>query len=596
FGVAGTGVGMLPALGCAAVLASAMCLGLRHDSVARPLFFTSRLLLVLLNGFILFRWFQEAFPPSAAVARLLLFVPWVVGLFFVALQVVYGLLVEPAYLLPLLRRRYLRPTQPLPPRHAPPFPRVTVHIPCHAEPPGVVLATLDAVSRLRYPDFDVIVVDNNTEDPALWRPVEAHCARLGPRFRFVHVESLPGAKGGALNLALRLTPKETRVVALLDADYVCEPDFLERLVGFFDDPAIDYVQTPHDYRGWQGRRFLRGCYWEERTGNVLQLPALSEWGITTLIGTTCLIRRDALEAVGGWSETCLTEDSELALRLEARGGQGLFLARTFGRGLLPETFLALKKQRFRWVAGPIQQLRMHWRGLLPDRSPRMAARHRWARFFQGLEFVSTWVMDLLGLVALLGTLLLAVGRQSIPLPEGLLPLLATNLVTQGVLAWLRGRLLGCSLREVFAVTAISSALGHTRRQAVAAAFFSRRPLLWLRTDKFQATSVGWRAALATTRGELVTGLVMLGLGVLMLSGTDLSRPDLFLLGGAACLAEAWALLCAPYFALTANAELRKGVKARPPALSPGRPAVAAPATAAACRTAAESSPAASPPP
>ena len=48
-------------------------------------------------------------------------------------------------------------------------------------------------------DFEVIVLDNNTPDPAIWRPVEAHCRKLGPRFRFFHFDGVKGFKGGALN-------------------------------------------------------------------------------------------------------------------------------------------------------------------------------------------------------------------------------------------------------------------------------------------------------------------------------------------------------------------------------------------------------------
>src|SRR5262249_51191133 len=64
------------------------------------------------------------------------------------------------------------------------FPKVSVHVPAYNEPPDMLIETLDALARMDYPDFEVLVIDNNTKDEAVWRPVEAHCARLGPRFRF----------------------------------------------------------------------------------------------------------------------------------------------------------------------------------------------------------------------------------------------------------------------------------------------------------------------------------------------------------------------------------------------------------------------------
>ena len=97
------------------------------------------------------------------------------------------------------------------------YPLVSIHVPTHAEPPWVVNATLDALVGLDYPNFEVLVVDNNTADPNLWRPVEVHCLSLGPRFRFFHVEGLAGAKAGALNLALRHTNPAAEVVGVVDA-------------------------------------------------------------------------------------------------------------------------------------------------------------------------------------------------------------------------------------------------------------------------------------------------------------------------------------------------------------------------------------------
>src|SRR6195256_5388536 len=61
-------------------------------------------------------------------------------------------------------------------------PKVSIHIPAYREPPEMLKATLDAVSRLDYPNFECMVVINNTPDPALWRPVEEHCRILGERF------------------------------------------------------------------------------------------------------------------------------------------------------------------------------------------------------------------------------------------------------------------------------------------------------------------------------------------------------------------------------------------------------------------------------
>ena len=60
----------------------------------------------------------------------------------------------------------------------------------------MVIETLNALARLDYDNYEVIVLDNNTPDPEIWRPVEAHCTTLGPRFRFFHFDDVQGLQGG----------------------------------------------------------------------------------------------------------------------------------------------------------------------------------------------------------------------------------------------------------------------------------------------------------------------------------------------------------------------------------------------------------------
>src|ERR1700730_2106458 len=120
-------------------------------------------------------------------------------------------------------------------------PKVSLHVPAYSEPPHVVIATLDALAILDYPNYEVLVIDNNTRDPSLWQPVQAHCQRLGPRFHFFHVDRLAGAKAGALNFALRHTSYDAELVGVVDADYKVERNFLATIIGYFTDPNIAFV-------------------------------------------------------------------------------------------------------------------------------------------------------------------------------------------------------------------------------------------------------------------------------------------------------------------------------------------------------------------
>ena len=70
------------------------------------------------------------------------------------------------------------------------MPKVSIHLPICNEPPQLVRETLDALAALDYERFEVLVIDHNTDDPHLWEPVAEHCARLGPKFRFLHARQV----------------------------------------------------------------------------------------------------------------------------------------------------------------------------------------------------------------------------------------------------------------------------------------------------------------------------------------------------------------------------------------------------------------------
>jgi Glycosyltransferase like family 2 len=244
---------------------------------------------------------------------------------------------------------------------------IALHVPCHEEPPELVEETLWALARLDYPRdaYQVFVVDNNTRDPEVWEPLEALCDRLG--FTFLHLEDWPGFKSGALNYALAMTPPEFEIIGVVDADYLVDPSYLRDLILYFADDRVAFVQTPQDYRDYRPESTLyqRACYHAYRYFFDLSMPSRNERNAIIFGGTMGLIRADALRAIGGWDEWCITEDAEASLRLLMRGYEGRFVNQSYGRGLMPLEFDALKRQRFRWCFGGIQLLRKHWAALLP---------------------------------------------------------------------------------------------------------------------------------------------------------------------------------------------------------------------------------------
>jgi cellulose synthase/poly-beta-1,6-N-acetylglucosamine synthase-like glycosyltransferase len=269
--------------------------------------------------------------------------------------------------LDVLSRR-TRTQHPSDPYHQP---MVAIQVPTYNEPVEVVSKTLESLAALDYPRLLVQVVDNNTKDPLVWRPLEALCQQLGPRFQFIHLEDWPGYKAGALNEATRRLPAEVEVVAIVDADYVVDPRFLRGTVGHFADPRVAFVQTPQNYRDWEDDKYLRGLFYSYRYFFDVTMPARAHRNAIIFAGTMGLVRRSVLEVIGGWNPDTVTEDAEASLRMLGAGYTGVYVPQAFGSGLMPLTFDGLKKQRFRWALGGVQILRMHWRELLPFATHRL---------------------------------------------------------------------------------------------------------------------------------------------------------------------------------------------------------------------------------
>ena len=244
-------------------------------------------------------------------------------------------------------------------------PFVSIHVPTHNEPPELVIETLTALRALEYPAYEVIVLDNNTDDPGLWQPVARFCEEAG--LRFAHLEDWPGYKAGALNHGLEISDPRTDVIAVVDADFVVEPDFLRRSVGSFVNPRVGIVQTAQRFRADGESSYLRRLGLTYQTFDEISMPSRNERNAIIFAGTMGLLRREALVAAGGWGEWCVTEDAELSLRILAHGYDAVYVEEAFGSGVMPLTFAGLKRQRFRWCLGGIQLLRAHWNLLLRGR-------------------------------------------------------------------------------------------------------------------------------------------------------------------------------------------------------------------------------------
>src|SRR6516162_875781 len=385
-------------------------------------------------------------------------------------------------------------------------PKVSIHVPAYNEPPAMLIETLDALARLDYQDYEVLVIDNNTPDESTWRPVEAHCARLGPRFRFFHVAPLAGFKAGALNYALDRTAPDAAIVAVIDSDYVVDARWLRDLTPAFQDERIAIVQAPQDYRDAGENAFKAMCYAEYRGFFQIGMITRNERNAIIQHGTMTMVRRRQLEACR-WAEWCITEDAELGLRIFEAGYDASYVPESYGRGLMPDTFIDFKKQRFRWAYGAMQIIKAHARALFLEGGPLSAG--------QRYHFIAGWLpwiadgCNLLFNLAALGwsaAMVWAPGRVDAPLV--LYSVLPLSLFTFKLakLVHLYHVRVGANLRQTLAAAIAGLALTHTiGRAAVKGLVTNREP--FFRTPKKRRSSGLWQA-LAAAREET---LMMIGL-------------------------------------------------------------------------------------
>jgi exo-beta-1,3-glucanase (GH17 family)/cellulose synthase/poly-beta-1,6-N-acetylglucosamine synthase-like glycosyltransferase len=247
-------------------------------------------------------------------------------------------------------------------------PKVSIHVPAYFEPPEMLKQTLDAVARLDYPNFECVVIINNTPDPAFWQPIQDHCRALGERFKFINAEKVEGFKAGALRIAMERTAADAEIIGVIDADYVVEPDWLKDLVPVFADPRVGLVQAPQDHR--DGDRSLMHYIMNGEYAGFFDIGMVQRNEVNAIIvhGTMCLMRRAAMDMAGGWAGDTICEDTDLGLAIIEHGWLTHYTNHRYGHGLLPDTYEAFKKQRHRWAYGGFQIVKKHWRRFLPGAS------------------------------------------------------------------------------------------------------------------------------------------------------------------------------------------------------------------------------------
>ena len=407
----------------------------------------------------------------------------------------------------LWRRQWVRHAGMLRPDRPEKQPFVSIHLACYNEPPEMVIVTLDSLAALDYANFEVLVIDNNTKNPDVWKPVQAYCEKLGKRFRFFHLEPWPGFKAGALNFGLKETDPAADVVAVIDADYEVRSDWLATLTGHFHDPKVAVVQCPQAHREFENNTFRRMTAWEYDGFFRIGMHHRNERNAIIQHGTMTMVRRSALEGTGGWSEWTICEDAELGLRLMHAGYDLVYVDELMGKGLTPADFKAYKSQRYRWAFGAMQILKGRWRWMT-QRGPLSAGQR-----FHFLTGWFSWFADALHLIFTLMAIFWTAGMVafpqlfSLPMQLFLIPVIGFFFAKAifGIVLY-RARV-PCSWYDTLMASLASMSLSHAIARGILHGL-TREKTSFVVTAKSRRLGESGFAAFAPVREELLMALAL----------------------------------------------------------------------------------------
>ncbi len=358
----------------------------------------------------------------------------------------------------LLSEQPAPPAGPIPT----PAPSVDVLVPSCGEPAELVERCLRGCLAMDYPHLTVWLLDDSG------RPELAElCQRLGCRYlaRPEHAH----AKAGNLNHGLGFCQGE--LVAVFDADVVPLRPFLARTVGLFADPTVGFVQTPQSYMNADPvMRNLRLERWllpdEESFYRWIQ-PTRQNLNAVVCAGTSFVMRRQALERVGGFETATPSEDLATGIRITAAGYRNHYLSEKLSAGLAPFTAAAMARQRCRWGSGSLQTLRT---GADPLRIPGLNPLQRLA-YSEGILHWFTFPAQLvllctplsLGLLGIAPILFSGDALLTVAMPFVFSQLLLTR--------WLSGHARAAILPELYrwiflvpiCAAVVATALGRPRR-------------------------------------------------------------------------------------------------------------------------------------
>jgi cellulose synthase/poly-beta-1,6-N-acetylglucosamine synthase-like glycosyltransferase len=238
-------------------------------------------------------------------------------------------------------------------------PHVTIQLPLYNEA-TVAHRLLDHVSRIDYPreKLEIQVLDDSTDETrAIVRNHVEELADTGLDIVYIHRVDRTGYKAGALDAGLKVAKGE--LVAIFDADFLPQPDFLVHLVPhFMDDPKMAMVQARWGHMNRDVSLLTRVQALMLDGHHLVENRARSAAGwLFNFSGTGGMWRKAAIADAGGWEHDTLTEDLDLSYRAQIRGWKAVYREDVVTPAELPEDVSAFRAQQFRWAKGTVQTAR-----------------------------------------------------------------------------------------------------------------------------------------------------------------------------------------------------------------------------------------------
>jgi cellulose synthase/poly-beta-1,6-N-acetylglucosamine synthase-like glycosyltransferase len=281
-------------------------------------------------------------------------------------------------------------------------PKVTVQLPMYNEL-FVAERIIETAAAFEYPHdkLEIQVLDDSTDETkdVIAKKV-AEVAARGINIKHIHRVDRTGYKAGALDSAMDRV--EGEFIAIFDADFVPEPDFLKRTVPYFEDEKVGVVQTR-----WGHLNKSYSLLTELQAFGLNGHFAVEQGGRTAaghfinFNGTGGIWRKKCIESAGGWEHDTLTEDLDLSYRAQLRGWKFRYLENVIAPAELPITMSALKSQQHRWMKGGAECFRkMAWT-ILTFKNVKFSDRlHGLSHLFNSSVFVFILIMSLLSLPVL----------------------------------------------------------------------------------------------------------------------------------------------------------------------------------------------------